>query len=76
MDSTSDANNIVSITAIVPLRFAIEVKKHCSKHNVELISDRGVSEDQMQLVVRGTMDNLRALNDESIACAYGSNEKS
>jgi len=60
-----------SIKAVVPLRFAVQIKKLHAKHNINLISEKGVNEDFIELEVQGEMENLKSLNDEAGIAAYG-----
>lgn len=62
---------INAIIAVVPLRFAVQIKKLNNKHNVRLLSEKGVSEEYVELEVLGKMDDLKALNDEAGIAAYG-----
>lgn len=60
-----------TITANVPVSFAIEVKKLHLKYDVELISYRGINGGLIEVEVRGDMENLIALNAEVHLIAYG-----
>jgi hypothetical protein len=65
------SNGVVSIRAVVPIRFAVQIKKLHNKHDVKLISEKGLNEDFSEVRVEGSMPNLKLLNEEAGIAAYG-----
>jgi hypothetical protein len=56
---------LITISTDVSFNVAIGINKYHDEYNVEILEFKGLSEDYTWVSVRGTMDNLKALNDKA-----------
>ena len=55
----------MNIKSVVCMRFFLGIQKYAKEFEVEIVNQRGLTENDIEVELEGTMENLKKLNDKA-----------